>query len=174
MNKLFANYPAKLTISTIGTEANKSSKSVDTTYELQEDFYAIQGDVPAVCQAAIMIVIEEGKTTICTGNPDELPSSVNLNTLAPVYALLSNGPLAVPTGRILVRFQESITARNQKKELQGIGYIIDQELEYAPQAAWVRAENNDMAQGLNNISLLELLPHMQHVEPQMLMPLSRK
>ena len=165
MKELFSNYPKKFKVST---------QRPDTYYVLQKGLYAVHGDVPSPCKAAIMVTIEEGRTVVCRGNPDELPPSVDRNIITPVYALSSSGPLAVPTGLVLVRFADNITAINHKNALQRIGYIIDQELAYAPQALWVKSSDEDIAIALNNIALLETLPHVKNVEPQMLMESVRR
>jgi hypothetical protein len=165
MKELFSDYPKKIKAST---------QHAENYYVLQKGMYAVHGKVPPPCKAAIMVTIEEGKIVICKGKPDELPPSVDRNTITPVYALGSGGPLAVPTGLILVRYAENITAVSQKEALQRIGYIIDQELTYAPQALWVKPANRDIAFALNNVSLLETQPHVENVEPQMLMESVRR
>ena len=165
MKEQFSNYPKKIKAST---------QHAENYYVLKNGLYAVHGDVPPPCKAAIVVSIEEGKIAICKGNPDELPPSVDRNTITPVYALASSGPLAVPTGLILVRYTDNITAISQQQALQRIGYIIDQELHYVPQALWVKSANGDIAYGLNNISLLETQPDVENVEPQMLMESVRR
>lgn len=160
MKELFSNYPKKI---------KASMQHADHYYVLQKEVYAVHGEVPPPCKAAIIVTVEEGKIVICKGNPDDLPPSVDRNTITPVYALEPSGPLAVPTGLILVRYADNITAVSQKQALLRIGYIIDQELAYTPQAIWVKSTNGNIALALNNISLLETQPHVENVEPQMLM-----
>jgi hypothetical protein len=157
---IFTNYPKKIKAST---------QREDDVYVLQSDVYAVQGHVPPTCKPAIIATIEEGKTVVCQGNPDDLPSSVDRNTITPVYALEPNGPFAVPTGLILVRFADHIRAVNQKAAFQHIGYILDQELAYAPQALWIKAANADIAFALNHIAMLEMQPDIENIEAQMLM-----
>ena len=165
MKEVFANYPKKIKAST---------QHAENYYLFQTGVYAVHGEVPPPCQAAVMVTIEEGNVVICKGNPDELPPSIDRNALTPVYALQSSGPLAVPTGLVFIRFANNITAVNQKKALKSIGYIIDQELAYAPQALWLKPANGDIAFALNNVAALEALPHVENVEPQMLMESARR
>ena len=165
MTELFANYPKKFKVST---------QHAEDYYLLQKGIYAIHGEIPAPCKSAVVATIEEGKLVICKGIPDELPPSVDRNTICPVYALQSSGPLAVPSGRILVRFADNITAVSHKEAFQRIGYIIDQELSYAPQALWVKSANGNIAFALNNISLLEAQSYVENVEAQMLMESVRR
>ena len=132
MKELFYNYPKKFKAST---------QHAESYYVLQKDLYAVHGEVPAVCKAAIIASIEDGKIVVCKGNPNELPPSVDHSTLTPVYTLGGNGLLAVPTGLILIRYTDNIVAISRKQAIQSIGYIIDQPLAYAPQAAWLKAAN---------------------------------
>ena len=165
MLKPFSNYPEKFKAST---------QHAGSYYVLQEGLYAIHGDVPISCKGAIVVTVEENKTVICKGNPDDLPPSTNQDTLRPVYALATNGPFAVPTGLILIRYADNVSAVSRKNVIQRIGYIIDQELPYAPQALWLKSANNDTAFALNNVSQLEAQTDVANVEPQMLMASTRR
>jgi hypothetical protein len=160
MNELFSSYPKKIKAST---------QHADRYYVLQEGLYAVHGEIPTECKAHVVNSIEEGKVVICKGYPDELPASVDRNTLTPVYALGANGPLAVPTGLILIRYTDNTVAVSRKQEIKSIGYIIDQQPAYAPQALWLKAANSDIAWALNNASQLEAHTDVVNVEPQMLM-----
>lgn len=165
MKELFSNYPKRFKASTQHPESG---------YVLQKGFYAVHGEIPPFCKAAIVAVIEEGKIVICKGNPDELPPSVDRNMLMPVYALELNGLLAVPTGLILIRYTDNVAAASRKQAIERIGYIIDQELAYAPQALWLKSANGDTVFALNNASLLEAQENVENVEPQMLMQSVRR
>ena len=165
MGELFSHYPVKIKAST---------QHAEKYFVIQNSLYAVHGEIPPPCKAAIMVVIEEGKIVVCKGNPDELPPSVDPGAITPVYSLQPSGPLAVPTGRILVRFADGILAVSRRHAIQRIGYIIDQELHYVPHALWVKSTNGDIAFALNNISLLEGLSEVEYVEPQMLMESVRR
>jgi len=165
MKEMFSDYPEKFKAST---------QHAEIYYVLQEGMYAVHGEISPVVKEAILVSLEEGKIVICKGNPDELPPSVDRNTLTPVYALEPNGPLAVPTGLILIRYADSVIAVSRKKTLQRIGYIIDQELAYAPQALWLKSADGDTAFALNNVFLLEAQEDVENVEPQMLMESVRR
>ncbi len=164
MKELFSGYPEKL---------KASKQRAAQRYRLKKGVYAVHGKVPPPCKPGVMAIMEEGKLAVCKGNPGELPSSVDRNAITAVYAE-SGGPLAVPTGRILIRFEDGVTAVSQKEALQRIGYIIDQELAYAPQALWVKSVTGDIADALSNVPLLEALPRVVNVEPQMVMESGRR
>ncbi len=79
----------------------------------------------------------------------------------------SSGGLAVPTGRVFVRFGDAIKAESRADELQKLGYRIAQTLAYAPNAAWLESIDGDQA-ALRNIDAIEKLAGVVNVEPQLL------
>ena len=86
-----------------------------------------------------------------------------------VYALPS-GRLAVPTGRVFVRFREDVAPEARSEELKRAGYRIMMTLAYAPSAAWLEADDGEVATALRNIERLETMNGMVNVEPQLLAP----
>jgi hypothetical protein len=90
------------------------------------------------------------------------------STEPPVYVLSSGGQPARPTGRVLVRFADPAALVRHRKDIEAAGYIIEEVLSYAPQAAWVRAASGDPAEALGAISALERMAEVEEVEPQML------
>ena len=86
-----------------------------------------------------------------------------------VYALPS-GRLAVPTGRVFVRFREGVAPKARSEELKHAGYRITMTLAYAPSAAWLEADDGEVATALRNIERLEALNGVVNVEPQLLAP----
>jgi hypothetical protein len=94
--------------------------------------------------------------------------------VTPVYGLGGQGPPAVPTGRVLVRFADGIRIEDRRDQLEAAGYTLQEPLSYAPQAGWVQAASGGAAAALRGLSKLATLPDVAHVEPQMLMPASRR
>ena len=90
------------------------------------------------------------------------------STKPPVYVLSSGGQPARPTGRVLVRFADPAALARHRKDIEAAGYVIEEVLSYAPQAAWVRAASGNPAEALSAISALERMPEVEEVEPQML------
>jgi hypothetical protein len=90
------------------------------------------------------------------------------STEPPVYVLSPGGQPARPTGRVLVRFADAAALTRHRKDIEAAGYVIEEVLSYAPQAAWVRAASGDPAEGLAAISALERMAEVEEVEPQML------
>ena len=90
------------------------------------------------------------------------------STEAPLYVLSSGGQPARPTGRVLVRFADPAALARHRKDIEAAGYVIEEILSYAPQAAWVRAASGKATDALTAISALEQMAEVEEVEPQML------
>ncbi len=80
----------------------------------------------------------------------------------------NDSAIAVPTGRVMVRFAEGEDAGAHEKRIKQAGYRIEQQLSYAPNAAWLRDTDDDIAGALSHIEALEQLPGVENVEPQLL------
>jgi len=109
--------------------------------------------------------------------PQSLPGTVVLRRMpgefapdgvTPMYALSDGAPRAVPTGRVLVRFEESMRFEDQAASFISEGFTVDQPLSYAPHAGWVRALSGSAADALRNFDRLARLSGVRHVEPQLL------
>jgi hypothetical protein len=82
----------------------------------------------------------------------------------PVYALGTR--LAYPTGSIWIRFKEGIDAKSRAADLRAAGYRIESSPHYAPNGAFVTAD--DPATALLRLDTLRAVEGMEHVEPQLL------
>jgi hypothetical protein len=80
--------------------------------------------------------------------------------------------LAVPTGRVFIRFADDIKAGDREAEIRAAGYEVDQQVDYAPNAAWLRARSGSIADALKGIDALRKVTGVENVEPQMLMQAS--
>jgi hypothetical protein len=92
----------------------------------------------------------------------------------PVYALEPGGTLAVPTGRLYVRFAEGVSATSRADALREAGYELVDSPRYAPHTAWVRPLEGEIGRALADVERLARLPDVERVEPQMLMPRSMR
>jgi hypothetical protein len=86
-----------------------------------------------------------------------------------VYSVGPDGPLAVPTGRVLVRLAKGMSPEARKQEFASAGYEIETTLPYAPSAAWLKPQHGGVAHALSNLDALGKMPGVDHVEPQLLM-----
>jgi hypothetical protein len=137
-------------------------------YLRQSGLFAVHGPLPERLGRSVILVLPEEQISVCRGEPE--PEMISQIRITPVYALESGGTPAVPTGRVFVRFAERVRAESRRAELDQAGYVIVEIPAYAPHAAWVRAANGDIGTSLIQLSALNQVPDVRHVEPQMLMP----
>lgn len=138
-------------------------------YVRLDDHFALHGGAPSALCPELRLRLGDRALTVCRGRPPQrgaLPAGVGVG---PVYALEPAGSLAVPTGRLLVRFGAGVEARSRRRSLEAAGYSVHRLLSYAPHAVWVQARSRDVASALGGIARLERLPDVVNVEPQMLM-----
>lgn len=134
--------------------------------------YAVrQGEGEQEASGAEMTFAREG-IAVFSGEPGA--ARADAATPTPVYRLQPDGPLAVPTGKIFLRFKEGVEAASRREEIERAGYEIIETPPYAPSGAWVRAVGGDVARSLSNIKALEKLADVENVEPQMLVERARR
>ncbi len=157
----FDDYPQRIRYGTERPEA---------VYARVPGYYAVHGRPSGAPAPGAVLLLEEQAIAVFEGEAEGPPAA----TLTPVYALEPNGPLAVPTGRVFVRFAEGVDVETRRDALHRAGYEVAQRLAYAPQAAWLRAHSGEPAHALANIPALEALPDVENVEPQMLTEPARR
>lgn len=155
----FSRYPSQVRAST---------ERPDVRYVHLAGHFAIHGKVPPSLASSVVWLLNEENIAVCRGEAGDQPADSESVTLSPVYALGADGPAAVPTGLILVRFKESVRIEERHEALARAGYTVRQTLAYAPHAAWVQASSGGIAEALTGIATLETLPDVVNVEPQML------
>ena len=145
----------------------------DSVFERKGDLFAVRGSGKAGADAVAEV----------TDSPDErfvvykrgaAGASRSAGSQLPVYAAGGDGPLAVPTGRILVRLENGESAKEYAEAFEAAGFEIDRLLSYAPHAAWLRPRGGDVAEALRKLETLARLPGVVHVEPQLLMQRAEK
>jgi hypothetical protein len=77
--------------------------------------------------------------------------------------------LAVPTGRVFVRFRESVVAADRIAAIRSAGFSVTELVPYAPQAAWLLPMSQRVVDALIGLEALARLTDVENVEPQMLM-----
>jgi hypothetical protein len=90
-------------------------------------------------------------------------------SLSPVYAQPGTGALAVPTGRLFIRFRPGESALDHRAALEQAGCRITEVPDHAPEAAWLRACDGGLAEALGCVARLRQLEGVESVEPQLLM-----
>jgi hypothetical protein len=154
-------------ISRFPTGFSASTEHKELRYVRKEGYYAVPSwqAVPEAPQP--VTIFAEGDIAVFKGDPAKA-SAHNGQPLLAVYALEPAGDIAVPTGRVFLRFAEGTDALSQQASVQRAGYVIENTLSYAPNAAWVRNRSGDVAEALNGLEALAKLPGVKNVEPQML------
>lgn len=113
--------------------------------------------------------VRERSIAIFSGEPDATIQNIgNTDTLSPVYTLENNGTLTVPTGLVFIRFTEGVDIESQQAAINQAGYEVAKTLAYAPNAGWLRAKTNKIADALKGIAQLSAIKNVENVEPQML------
>jgi hypothetical protein len=131
------------------------------------DHYAVHDRAPGTPAPGAVLLLEDGAIAVFRGAPDE--RTRGSASVGPVYRS-DQGRLAVPTGRVLVRFSEGVQAASRRDDLEQAGFEIEETLAYAPQAAWVRCKEGGVADALAYVARLRKLADVENVEPQMLTP----
>jgi hypothetical protein len=89
----------------------------------------------------------------------------------PVYQPIgqtSAATIAVPTGRVFVRLTGETSIATRAADITKAGYLIEEQLAYAPNSAWVRAADGTIASALRQLDSLGSLPGVERVEPQLI------
>jgi hypothetical protein len=105
---------------------------------------------------------------------DGPPGSPAAAARLPVYSVGVDGPLAVATGRVLVRLDPGAKAAEHADAFRAAGFEIDRLLSYAPHCAWLRPRDGDAGEALRSLDALAHVPGVVHVEPQMLLERAEK
>jgi hypothetical protein len=140
------------------------------SYELSEDMIAVRTQGSGQTAAHIMggeaIAVEQLATASRAGLEERV--------VGPVYRQIPSGRLAMPTGRVFVRFAEGDAARAHEHELTASGYQLEEVPAYAPHSAWVRAATGAIADSLHHLDRLKQIPRVENVEPQLITEVARR
>lgn len=132
-------------------------------YELARDLVAIHGSGDV---GSPVLAFENDRVFVHRlDDVKDLPERAEVGS---VYRRTRGGGIAVPTGRVLVRYGAGERAEDHIQELVRSGYVVESTVRHAPQAVWVRARDGGVTQSLRGLRRLEALPGVEGVEPQML------
>jgi hypothetical protein len=164
-----AKYPA---------EIRAGHGSASAVYVRSSDHYALLDRPPNAPPEDSVLTLDGGSIAVYRGEPGASrgrnAATDTSPAVAPVYRLGKDGPLAVPTGRVFVRFRDGVSVESRRDALQRAGYEVVEIPSYAPNAAWLRARSGDLADSLAETGALEALSDVENVEPQMLMQAARR
>ena len=140
-----------------------------TRYLLANDYIATPKSIAEVARLEIEYCFEDEDICVCRAEPGSEIESHDTGGFGPVYRIGQGGPLAVPTGRVFVRFEERTTLVSRRPEIERAGFVIQQPLSYAPQAGWLLPQSGRIADALQHFPKLTKLAGVLSVEPQLLM-----
>ncbi|MEH2314606.1 MAG: hypothetical protein V7K35_25135 [Nostoc sp.] len=166
----FSEYPEQIRVGSDVYDGLRLRTAV--SYTRKPGYYAIHYNQPNTVTSGAVLQLNDGamSTTgyayaVFSGEPNQSEQG----TLSPIYTLQPNGSLAVPTGLVFIRFAEGVDVESQREVINRVGYEIAQSLDYAPHAAWLRAQSGNIADAIAGIPQLEAIPKVENIEPQMLM-----
>ena len=148
-----------------------NSSTPNRIYARVPDEVFIVGHVPPGVSVVTRIRGSEGEFSVCRDHDGTLASKLGSSKIGPIYAIEPNGPPAVPTGLIFVRFEGEFRPKFWRKRLAEAGYKVVREL---PGVICVGAISGHVPDALQGIARLESLPDVANVEPQMLMERVRR
>ncbi|MCS6774609.1 MAG: hypothetical protein RMM31_11570 [Anaerolineae bacterium] len=138
-----------------------SRKNAQLVYQRDLSLYAERYQVAATSGSKPpTLVLDEGRVRIFKGKPPAAAAG----QLCAVYR--HGGWLAVPTGLVFVVFKPGERAAAHAEAIRQAGYEIVEIPPYAPNAAWVRDANEDIAAALKNLLRLEQISQVENVEPE--------
>ena len=136
----------------------------ETRYRLAEELIAIHG----AARSRSAIVAFEGDGIVVEALASRRRFTEMGKALGPVYRQQPAGTVAVPTGRVFVRFAEGERAEDHRAELAASGYQLEHVPSYSPGAAWTRHVSGSVTAALRELDQLGRIPAVEHVEPQFL------
>ena len=135
-------------------------------YTRAREFVAVHA-TPSAMPAGAAVLLEDGSIGVFNADAANLGKA----EVGPVYQPAGQSglaTLAVPTGRVLVRFQSGASAEARSPDIAQAGYRIEETLAHAPNAAWVRAADGSIATTLRSLGRLQSLAQIDRVEPQLI------
>ncbi|MEH2423482.1 MAG: hypothetical protein V7K48_21975 [Nostoc sp.] len=159
----FSEYPEQIRV---------GSERTAVFYTRKPGYYAVHYNQPNTVTSGAILQLNEGAMSTTGVGAAVFPGEPNQSeqgTLSPIYTLEPNGSVAVPTGLVFIRFAEGVDVESQRQVINRAGYEVAQSLDYAPHAAWLRAQSGNIADAIAGIPQLEAIPKVENIEPQMLM-----
>ena len=144
-----------------------SSERPDVLY-IKQRGCAVHHRPPGAPAPGAALVLNDGEIAVYPDDPPPTELHSPGVALTPVYSQRPSGSTAVPTGLVFIRFRDGIVPETRRRQIAEAGYEIAQSLAYASNTAWLRARSGRAAEALHSLALLEQLPEVENVEPQML------
>jgi hypothetical protein len=131
------------------------------TYARKDDLCALHGVDPSQV-AAVVATIGDDIAVVSCG--ETAADSRN----GPVYVDTRSGALAIPTGRVFVRFTTGTDPATQRDTIERAGFRIVEVPPYSPASAWVEPLSGDIADGVARRDLLLAIRGVEGAELELL------
>lgn len=145
-----------------------ATKPQPTRYVLAGDYDVVPGGAEDRRQPDVVFYLEEERLVVRRKQQTAKPRP-GASPTGPVYRVGARGPLAVPTGKVFVRFAEGQSVDGHRQEIEDAGFRIIEALSYAPQAGWLEASSGEITDAISRFADLNRISGIETVEPQMLM-----
>ncbi|MEH2007405.1 hypothetical protein [Nostoc sp.] len=170
----FSEYPEQIRVDVARTSLRDAARTTNlsdhrrhrtaVSYTRKPGYYAVHYNQPSTVTPGAILQLNDGAIAVFPGEPNESEQG----TLSPIYTLQPNGSVAVPTGLVFIRFAEGVDVESEHEVINRAGYKVVQSLDYAPHAAWLRAQSGNIVDAIAGIRQLEAIPKVENIEPQML------
>lgn len=161
---VFRDYPATLKQSTLHPEV---------VYRRADDLIAVRGPRTGSARAVPVLTVtgDDGEPiAVYRVGPAQRAERIADSPQTTAVYVSATTRIAVPTGRVFIRFRDTVLVSKRTEEVSHAGYRTVETLPYAPSAAWLEAADGQVASALGNIGRLEALSDVVNVEPQLLAP----
>lgn len=158
-----SDYPVQIEV--------RSNEGQIVRYRLAPELYARSSKVP---RSPGERVVQRLDDRFAIFHVPASSTSMAERDVLPVYRAQPSGTFAIPTGRLWVRFAEGIDATQKRELVEKVGCSLEELPPWTASGAWVRASSGKVADALAAAAVLQGLPGVEHVEPQMLLPSVRK
>ena len=145
-----------------------------TQYTLADDFYVVSGAGARPADRDVEFHIEGSDLTVFRKRREETRVAVPAIARGPVYRVGTHGPLAIPTGKVFVRFEEQTEVTEREEDIERAGFKVSQILSYALIACCVEPNSGEIADAIGRFGELKQISGVAAVEPQMLMECQRR
>src|SRR5215469_1779673 len=150
-----SNYPPQIEV--------QSGEGQIVRYQLVPEFYARSSNGPHSPGERIVQRLDD-RFAIFQGQPSS--GSLGEGEILPVYRAQPSGMFAIPTGRLWVRFAQSIDATQMRERVEKAGCTLEELPPWAANSAWVRASSGEVEDALAAVPVLQKSPGVEYVEPE--------
>ena len=137
---------------------------------MRDDCFAGPSNVAGLQEMSVLATLPAEGISVFAGPHSALTGATKAEC-RPVYAFSGNEPPAIPTGRVFVQAAKDV---NLAETVTRLRYEVESVPPYAPNAAWIVANDHLIGSALSNLNALMTASGLESVEPQLLRPATTK